>query len=404
MPYLIMRRGPRPGSIYELEDDIVTIGRGHRNSIVVQDNEVSREHCQLVRHEDGYELQDAGSSNGTFVNGHPADEGWLLPDGCLIEMGDTITFEYIDSTEQGTAEAAISSNSHAGYPSEPELQAYLVVRLQSQQEHEVYPLLDETILVGRDFDNDIVIPEPEMSRVHMQLTYGTGGYVVEDMGSTNGTAVNGKRLTSPISLKSDDLIQVGTMVQILYTHHPESVGSMLATDTLPTLERETTSSTRKRITNTALMEQMHHPPQPSEVGTGLEAGALEGQVFIAYARKDWEEVVAPLFDRFHDERLPAWADQYLTPGEDDWKLAIQQAMVECEFLVVVVSPAAMETSYVKRSVRHFLNRSKEVILLVYQPIKRAPIGWKNLVTVHYNHEDPERTLQALVAEIRRRRT
>lgn len=69
MARLIMRRGPTPGAAWELTDEVVTIGRGSKNQVIVQDNEVSREHCRLLRLMADYEVMDLGSSNGTYVNG-----------------------------------------------------------------------------------------------------------------------------------------------------------------------------------------------------------------------------------------------------------------------------------------------------------------------------------------------
>src|SRR5215468_12707297 len=96
---LTMRRGPTPGTVYELDGEEITIGRGNKNGIVIRDNEVSREHCRLVRFSGNYEVSDLGSSNGTFVNGQRVTTPWLLQPGMLIELGDTITLEY-DTTTQ----------------------------------------------------------------------------------------------------------------------------------------------------------------------------------------------------------------------------------------------------------------------------------------------------------------
>src|SRR5690242_16083247 len=91
---LMMRRGPTPGAVYELEGDEITIGRGNKSTIVIRDNEVSREHCRLIRRAEDYELLDLNSSNGTFVNGQRVLSPWLLQPSMLIELGDTITLEY----------------------------------------------------------------------------------------------------------------------------------------------------------------------------------------------------------------------------------------------------------------------------------------------------------------------
>src|SRR5690554_5916542 len=96
MPRLKMIRGPMPGTLMDLTAETVTIGRGRRNDFVIQDNEVSREHCRLVRVLNDYEIHDLNSTNGTFVNGRRVDSsGWLLTAGAVIELGDSITLEYV---------------------------------------------------------------------------------------------------------------------------------------------------------------------------------------------------------------------------------------------------------------------------------------------------------------------
>ena len=53
----------------------------------------------------------------------------------------------------------------------------------------VYELIQEEISIGRDITNRIVINDAEVSRKHARLKFQSGAYVIEDLGSTNGTAV-----------------------------------------------------------------------------------------------------------------------------------------------------------------------------------------------------------------------
>ena len=54
-----------------------------------------------------------------------------------------------------------------------------------------FDLTKEVTLVGRDVTNDITVGDSEISRQHARLTRTPGGYVMEDLGSTNGSYVNG---------------------------------------------------------------------------------------------------------------------------------------------------------------------------------------------------------------------
>jgi hypothetical protein len=78
----------------------------------------------------------------------------------------------------------------------------------------VFDLTKEVTMLGRDVTNDIPLGDAEISRQHARLTRTPGGMVLEDLGSTNGTFVNGDRLASPRVLRSGDLIGLGENVTL----------------------------------------------------------------------------------------------------------------------------------------------------------------------------------------------
>ena len=88
MASLFVIQGHDRGRRYELEDDLVTLGREAFNRIQLHDTEASRCHVELHRTEDSYRLVDLGSSNGTFVNNTQVQEH-LLVNGDRVEVGCT---------------------------------------------------------------------------------------------------------------------------------------------------------------------------------------------------------------------------------------------------------------------------------------------------------------------------
>lgn len=89
----------------------------------------------------------------------------------------------------------------------------LVVR-RGPQPNQTYELNKDINTLGRDITNDIVINDPEVSRHHMRLTREAGGFTVEDLGSTNGTFINGLRLSGARPLRNGDMIGLGETVTL----------------------------------------------------------------------------------------------------------------------------------------------------------------------------------------------
>jgi adenylate cyclase len=73
---------------------------------------------------------------------------------------------------------------------------------------------EKTWSVGRGRQNDVVIEDQYVSRVHFQLTpiRDQSGYFITDMGTRNGTFLNGKKISKPTILKNGDEIRVGSAV------------------------------------------------------------------------------------------------------------------------------------------------------------------------------------------------
>lgn len=86
----------------------------------------------------------------------------------------------------------------------------LFVRSESQQGIEL-AVTDVTVL-GRSSEADVVLDDPYASEFHMRLVAQDSGIMLHDLGSTNGTYVNGRRVTAPTQLRRGDTIQVGKTV------------------------------------------------------------------------------------------------------------------------------------------------------------------------------------------------
>jgi predicted component of type VI protein secretion system len=93
-----------------------------------------------------------------------------------------------------------------------------------------YDLTKEVTLLGRDVSNEIILGDAEISRQHTRLTRTPGGYVIEDLGSTNGTFVNGERLMAPRVLNPGDLVALGENVTLTFDAvAPEAAATVAST-------------------------------------------------------------------------------------------------------------------------------------------------------------------------------
>jgi len=79
-----------------------------------------------------------------------------------------------------------------------------------------FPLDGDILTIGREASNPIAINDAEVSRKHTQLVFQGGKYIVTDLGSTNGTFVNGQRVTGQKILQPGDVISLGEQISLLY--------------------------------------------------------------------------------------------------------------------------------------------------------------------------------------------
>ncbi|MEM0371249.1 MAG: FHA domain-containing protein [Ignisphaera sp.] len=87
----------------------------------------------------------------------------------------------------------------------------------SSASHQIVKLKPDSYMIGRDPDCDIVVADPFVSRKHAKIFYRDGKWFIEDVGSKNGTYVDGEdiRGRGAIELKEDMEIIMGFSVLII---------------------------------------------------------------------------------------------------------------------------------------------------------------------------------------------
>lgn len=66
-------------------------------------------------------------------------------------------------------------------------------------------------VIGRSRTSDVLVEEETVSRRHARLGHDTSGWWIEDLGSANGSRINGKRLTSGVAIKDGDRVALGKL-------------------------------------------------------------------------------------------------------------------------------------------------------------------------------------------------
>jgi len=195
-----------------------SIGRDAACGLVVEHSHVSRKHAELSYADGVWTYRDLGSANGSWVDGRrvktlvidrPVEielgrEGGALlrlkpaPDGAFAPRGARAEDERAGAQRMGGAPAAAGASApRAHVPGAPE---------------RVLRVIERQLSVGRGPDNDLVLPDLLVSRHHAVIRRtGADTFAVADLGSTNGTFVNGRRISS-CQVRSGDLISIGRHV------------------------------------------------------------------------------------------------------------------------------------------------------------------------------------------------
>ena len=99
-----------------------------------------------------------------------------------------------------------------------EAQAPLLVVQEGQLLGHEWPLDRDTMTLGRGEECDMVVPERQVSRVHLSIQRDASGYLVQDLESKNGTCINGRPVQpgTPVRLQDGDEIQVALCVRLLF--------------------------------------------------------------------------------------------------------------------------------------------------------------------------------------------
>jgi len=242
---------PSTGREFALKPGANTIGRQDTDVLLTHPT-VSRSHAKLTVADGKYILEDMGSTNGTFAGDSKVEPGQPIE----VEPGTEIKFGSValrlegpegvervegDEGEEPAEEAAPPAATaeeqpeaapaetatvaeaepapseaveEPGLPEEATPEKPVVARLVAKADGQEFQIVQGENTLGRKATNDIVVPDPYASGSHALITEVEGRFTITDVGSTNGTLVNGEKLApnEPHELAEGDEITVGQSV------------------------------------------------------------------------------------------------------------------------------------------------------------------------------------------------
>ena len=223
-----------------------------------------------------------------------------------------------------------------------------------------FRLEKKTILIGRGIQNDIPIINQDVSRKHARLTLTDEGvFSLEDLDSTNGTFVNGERITQPVDLKRSDVIRLGSEVEF----------------ELETASTEAGTQTFSR----------------SSILTGItESDAKKTNVFISYSRKN-VDFVKNLHRDLNQQDFKVWVDWEGIPLTADWWVEIEEAIRGADAFIFIISPTSLKSEVGEKELNKAVELNKNIVpILFIEPGKGdtmpAPLSTHNWVYMRNDEE------------------
>lgn len=175
------------------------VGRDPLSDIVIDDARVSWHHAVLRPEADHWTLEDEHSTNGTYAEGRRIHE-WDVGPGSVIRFG---------SPADGPRAVLLGHERPPPSPERPSAVSMPSATGTFRRPTTVRPLPARTVRIGRATDNDLVVDDLTVSRRHAELRARPDGtYEIADLGSHNGTYLNGQPV-SVAQLSAGDIVGIG---------------------------------------------------------------------------------------------------------------------------------------------------------------------------------------------------
>lgn len=184
----------------------VTIGRKSSNDMILNDDQVAESHVEVLVDNERLTLKNLVSGRPVFVNETEVTGTCALKPDDILTIGGT-ELQVVDPKREAPADR-VAATKPVG-PGVTQVRTPKVTGWALKANHEslsnrVFPL-KATNVIGRSSDCDISLPAAHLSRRHAELKVVDGLLYVKDLGSSNGTFLNGKQITEMRIKRGDEL-------------------------------------------------------------------------------------------------------------------------------------------------------------------------------------------------------
>ena len=197
-------------------EDGLVVGRGEDCGLCLPEKAVSRRHARLYFHEGELVVEDEGSANGVYVEGLKADGPTIVEVGQRMRIG-TFGILVEDPSRDGelseVSATPIGSGTGVSAPYVPQL-----IARDGPYKGERFLLNDGETTVGRVPGNDVILDDASVSRRHAKIVRTEGVFTLFDLRSSNGTRVNGTKITR-VELRDGDALLIGD-IPLVFTTSP----------------------------------------------------------------------------------------------------------------------------------------------------------------------------------------
>lgn len=173
----------------------VTIGRKFTNDLIVEDPEVSDLHAEILVKHENLTLVNLMGGNNVLINNQIVNNTAPLNINDEVIVGGTL-LEVVDPKLEARPAAKKSDAVQST--------AWAIKAHSAALGNRVFPLKTLTV-VGRSNDCDITLAASHLSRRHAELSVRKGLLYLKDLGSANGTYLNGERVTEARVKRGDEL-------------------------------------------------------------------------------------------------------------------------------------------------------------------------------------------------------